>query len=279
MISGFSLLAILLSKGIEMPISDTGLSGFNPSIKSPQILSYHRGIGRKTCLIQSPAEYDIKKAYPLVIALHGWTEERNYYFRPWEEDGSRSGEYPCFYLAPNNGTEGWDSRTEWIEKTVSQLIDNYPIDANRIYIIGFSMGGSGSFAFAENLYRDYGIIPAAIVRCAGMSRPVLSEPLFSHTAIWYSVGSQDTMAGVLDTFHKSERYYSANIGSFRKESDELDSYKERPIKRTTLSLMRQENGNAKFLFSLYSPMGHEYGPVFASEDVYTWLFKQSLSED
>ena len=278
-LSAISLLMMILSTGVKMLFFDNGLSRFDPNSESARIITVRRGIRKSTSLIQGPAGFEMDKTYPLVIALHGWTKDKNYYFRPREEEDKDSQEYPCFYVAPNNTTEGWDGRADWVREMITELIDAFPVDTDRIYIIGFSMGGSGSFAFAEALYRDCGVTPAAILRCAGMSRPALPEPLLSQTALWYNAGSRDTLEGVYETFRDSEEYYSANTDTERAEDAELISYKDREVNRTTITLAERKGGKEKYRFSLYSPMGHEYGPVFSSDDVYEWLFRQSLTND
>jgi len=265
-----------LNRGEIMYQKDSALSRINPYDESSQIISFRSLLTKRTFLFQAPRDYDTNRKYPLVIALHGWTEDKNHYFLPWEEEKKSVQENPCFYLAPNNTTEGWDDQAEWVRKIIYKITTNFPVDKNRIYIIGFSMGGSGSFAFAESLYRDYGITTAAIVRCAGMSRPVLPEPLFSQTALWYNLGSRDPLEGVYETFNKSKEYYIANTDTAIKEMNELISYKDREISRTTVILSESKEENDKYLFSFFSPMDHEYGPVFSSKDILEWLFNQSL---
>lgn len=271
-----SFLTISVYKGKSMFFTKSGLSVFDPQDSTAQIIPFQFGFKKKTFLIQPPANYDADITYPIVIALHGWTEDEKYYFRPLEEESRNSQKFPCFYMAPNNRTEGWGSNAEWARSIISDFINIYSVDITRVYIIGFSMGGSGSFSFAESLYEEYGITAAAILRCAGMSRPSLKEPLFSKTALWYSAGSKDSLEGVYETFRSSEKYYSENTQTFKEESHHIITYKNREINRTTISLSIKSGEANKYRFSLFSPMSHEYGPVFISDDVYEWLFLQSL---
>jgi predicted peptidase len=274
-----SSLSVILYKGVKLFLIETGLSHFDPDNESVQTLFFRKNFKKNSAQIQAPAEYNSDKTYPLIIALHGWTEDENYYFHPWVEEKKNTQQYPCFYFAPNNTTEGWNEQADWVRTAVSELIKTYPVDKNRVYIIGFSMGGSGSFTFSETLYRDYGIMTAAIIRCAGMSHPILPEPLFSETALWYNAGSRDSLEGVYETFRESEKYYSENSETTSKEENDLIPYKNRMINRTTLTLIDNKRGKNKYRFSFFSPMGHEYSPVFASYDAYNWLFLQSLRDD
>lgn len=259
-----------------MFITDKDINHFNPYNKSPQIIRFRQLLMKRTFMIQAPSNYESSCEYPLVIALHGWTEQKDSFFRPWEEVDKNSQYYPCFYLAPNNTTKGWDIQAHWVRKLIDLLIRMYPVDKKRIYIIGFSMGGSGSFAFAESLYNEYGITVAAIVRCAGKSRPVLPEPLFSQTALWYNAGSQDSQEGVYETFSNSKNFYRDNTETFRTESSLKLYYEDREISRETVTLNENEGKRNKYLFSIYSPMDHEFEPVFILDDIQKWLFKQSL---
>ncbi len=261
-----------------MFLSRSRLSDVNPGKGSPQIVTLRQNMKKKSFLLQFPADYQADKTYPLVIALHGWTEKEDYYFRPFEEEQNDRQEYPCIYLAPNNTTYGWGEKAAWARKIAAELTVQYPIDEERIYIIGFSMGGSGSFDFAESLYKEQGLMAAAILRCAGMSRPTLKEPLFFRTALSYNIGDRDSLENVFETFQESMTYYSKNTNTSIGNEEITFSYKERQIIKTTKSLTDNDSGLEKYRFSLYSPMSHEYGPVFLTDEEYGWLFSQSLGK-
>ena len=100
-------------------------------------------------------ELSAKKSYPLVVSLHGKSNNN--------ENGKQIGfaktfakpenysARPCFVVAPlcyqpYGGTGGgWNDKpgSETIE-LIKELIDNLPIDKDRVYCVGYSMGGFGT---------------------------------------------------------------------------------------------------------------------------------------
>ncbi len=90
---------------------------------------------------------------PLVIWLHGAGERGDNNFT--QIAANRGGlnyatarsqaAHPCFVLAPQATPDGWDEfAIDNINTIVLQLIEEYKIDASRIYVTGCSMGGGGS---------------------------------------------------------------------------------------------------------------------------------------
>ncbi len=96
---------------------------------------------------------DASQKWPLVIYLHGKGNNvlskaalgfANACSKPVNQK-----ERPCFILAPQCPDEnGWNGNTgENVFKTLKDITKNLPIDENRIYLIGYSMGGFGTFSF------------------------------------------------------------------------------------------------------------------------------------
>ena len=54
-------------------------------------------------------------------------------------------------LAPAGGTGGWSSlaRSKAVFEIIDGLLDEFPIDRQRIYLMGFSMGGMGICNFLQ----------------------------------------------------------------------------------------------------------------------------------
>ncbi|MGD2135865.1 MAG: prolyl oligopeptidase family serine peptidase [Gemmatimonadales bacterium] len=94
-----------------------------------------------------PPDFDPEERYPLLVFLHGSAStERNII-------GARAG-IPDGFIAlgprgrgPSNAWS-WDHAQQDVAEAMQAVIDHYPIDADRIVLSGFSMGGYG-------VYRTY----------------------------------------------------------------------------------------------------------------------------
>ncbi len=95
---------------------------------------------------------DASQKWPLVIYLHG--KGGNVLIKGHQGLGTdcakpeNQKERPCFILAPQCPDEnGWSGATGGnFLKTLKDVTKNLPIDEDRIYLAGYSMGGYGTFA-------------------------------------------------------------------------------------------------------------------------------------
>ncbi len=158
-----------------------------------------------------------EKKYPLVIALHGAGERGNDNQKQMEfhrlatvwVDSLNQLEHPCFVVAPqcpeeqkwvdiNWGSNTYDFRSTPISNelaTVSNLIDSliaqYPIDKNRIYVTGLSMGGFGSWYLLMNNPNRF----AAAIIFSGAADPEMACYI-KDVPIWNFHGDIDTAVPV-----------------------------------------------------------------------------------
>ena len=96
---------------------------------------------------------DTGKKYPLVIFLHGLGNEvtktklgtARYFVEALIYLENSSEEYSAYTLVPTtpHGNEGWwtPSQLSAFKKLIREVISNYNVDPNRVYISGISMGG------------------------------------------------------------------------------------------------------------------------------------------
>lgn len=104
---------------------------------------------------------------PLVVWLHGGNEGGN------DIDKVRASglpkmiehgrKFPFFVFSPQNPSEELLYPIERLESVLQQVLANPRIDRNRVYLIGYSRGGFGAWAMAEQFPGMF----AAVVSIAG----------------------------------------------------------------------------------------------------------------
>ena len=101
----------------------------------------------------SPAEIEEGKKYPLVLFLHGAGErgddnERQLIYLPQQmaKPGMRE-QFPCFFLAPQCPKGVWwnGAPLRAVIVALEEIVRTQPVDLDRIYLTGLSMGGYGSW--------------------------------------------------------------------------------------------------------------------------------------
>lgn len=102
-----------------------------------------------------PGRYDATKPAPLVVALHGMGGDENSMFDLYSAGLiKREGEKRGFFVVAPKGRGPASMYRGDAEKDVLDVIGevrrDYAIDAGRIYVMGHSMGGFGSWSIAMN---------------------------------------------------------------------------------------------------------------------------------
>lgn len=101
-----------------------------------------------------PKDFNKSKKYPLVFFLHGAGERgddldaamRHGYMKYVREEGR---EYPFIFIAPQCPEKKyWGCYTESLLAFLDYICETLPVDRDRIYLTGLSMGGTGSWMLA-----------------------------------------------------------------------------------------------------------------------------------
>ncbi len=101
-----------------------------------------------------PKDYDETKKYPLVFFLHGAGERgddpevacRHGYMKHVRERGT---EYPFIFVAPQcPDGKYWGCFTESLLAFLDYICEALPVDTDRVYLTGLSMGGTGTWMLA-----------------------------------------------------------------------------------------------------------------------------------
>jgi predicted peptidase len=211
-----------------------------------------------------PKNYDSKKTYPLVLALHGAGERgtddsiqltTHHLATVWAVDSNQA-KRPSFILAPQcppwpavwvntpfgQGTYNQDKvPLQPPLRAVVELLDSmlikYSIDTNRIYVVGLSMGG---YATWDILMRYPKRFAAAVPICGGADTS--KAPLIKHVPIWAFHGDSDKTVPVEAT-------------------------------RQMIAALRKAGGTPRY--TEYPKVGHgSWGPALQEPELPLWLFAQ-----
>jgi predicted peptidase len=186
---------------IKVAFSQTSLFSFNKYIDKADTLNYRELF----------PDYDTIRKYPLVIFLHGSGERGsdNESQLKWGVMNFATEQnmikHPAIVIAPQCPLNmGW-SNFSYQEKStdiqllttpskpmqlliglIHQLIKTLPVDTNRIYITGLSMGGYGTYDAIE---RYPNLFAAAVPVCGGGDTS--KAALIAHIPIWIFHGAED----------------------------------------------------------------------------------------
>ncbi len=155
-------------------------------------------------------DYDTLRKYPLVIFLHGSGERGNDNEAQlkWGVQNFATDEmmhlHPAIVIAPQCPTgKGWSNFSnsnrgpmslqsipskpmELLISLIRQVEKKFPVDTNRIYITGLSMGGFGTYDAIER-YPD--MFAAAVPVCGGGDVSIAST--IASIPLWIFHGSED----------------------------------------------------------------------------------------
>lgn len=102
--------------------------------------------------VMKPLGFDSKKSYPVIVSLHGAGGKgtnNNKQLKDWNKqlaEKQRRKDFPCYVVAPQ-AAGLWNA--EHLKK-IKALIKGLPsVDMDRIYVMGHSMGGHGTYIFIQ----------------------------------------------------------------------------------------------------------------------------------
>lgn len=219
-------------------------------------------------------DFNATRKYPLVVYLHGSggagepTDLTYLGYGDSDKATAFKSTYPVFVYAAQTPTE-WDNAI--LISQIEQIKKDYRIDPNRIYLIGFSMGGSGSYSLANDYFDFNGQLFAGIIRLAGQTQVAVKETIAKRTSIWLHIGVLDEPVRVTVT-----RQAYDFLKTFHPDASETSS--EVTIQYhpgTTLTLTKNNIEIVKK--TEYSADGHGVNIMpFFDDNVLAWLFSQSL---
>lgn len=144
------------------------------------------------CQLYLPKGYgDSKKAYPLVIYLHGGSQRGNdltkldIYGLPYLIKQGK--EYDFIMVAPQCPEGKFWSTENWFDSLYTDITARYRIDRNRVYLTGISMGGYGTWQTAVAYPNTF----AAILPLCGGCDDSTQICQIRHVPVWTFHGTAD----------------------------------------------------------------------------------------
>lgn len=210
----------------------------------------------------SPKDYDAKKKYPLVLFLHGAGEsgsdnglQLKNVVRAFEHP-SNMDKFPCFVVAPQNPQNMKWADVNWGDpshtmakdptpslaaalKICDAVIKEHSIDRGRIYCVGLSMGGYGTW---DALMRRPDFFAAAVPICGGADDT--KAGLIKHIPVWVFHGAMDPTVPVIRS-------------------------------RNIVQALKDAGANPEPKYTEFPGVNHKsWGPAFATPGLFDWLFAQ-----
>jgi pimeloyl-ACP methyl ester carboxylesterase len=207
----------------------------NRKIVSYQYLSY----------LPKDYEVDPGRLWPLVIYLHGGsdrgTDLKKLYSSGIPDQVFRGRDFPFIMLAPQCPEHLRWSTDEWFESFYIEAAAKYRIDADRVYLTGPSLGGSGTWYLAARYPGTF----AAIAPISGFT---------SHLD---------------DIDHHIDNLVDMPVWTFHGKLDTVV-----PFEETERLVKKLEGQNGNLRFSAEPDLGHEiHWQVYPGLELYDWLLR------
>lgn len=146
-----------------------------------------------------PLNFNPEERYPVIVSLHGAggkgtdnLRQMNTGLEILAQEQNRK-DYPCYIIAPQS-QGGWDSKHL---QNVKEIINDLPsVDKRRIYVMGHSMGGAGTYTFIQS-DPDY-FAAAAPIAGSGLAKGnfIIDASLIKDVPIWAFHGDQDKICPI-----------------------------------------------------------------------------------
>ena len=184
-------------------------------------------------------------AKPLVVFLHGRSlcgTDLNRVMKYGTMAAIKRGlELDAYAIAPQNPGGAWNP--DKIIKLVDWVAERYPIDTDRVYVLGMSLGGYGTIDFTA-AYPNR--VAAAIAMCGGGSRRDLSG--LNQVPLWILHGTADA---------------AVSVNESRKVKNKMEAAGSTPLLR----------------YEEWPGVDHgTYARMFYHPLTYEWLFKHNLQD-
>ncbi|MBW8890026.1 MAG: prolyl oligopeptidase family serine peptidase [Fibrobacteres bacterium] len=286
-ISAIAILAFTIFSSPLIAQTPSNVMQLRKQTGSGMTLYYH---------LYKPEGYSSNVKYPLIMAFHGVGEDgdssntlyinNNGLVSAWVATAFQK-KYPCFVVAPHNPSGSWidtdwtvsntnvkyrqgpiSSRLAVSMKILDSLIREFPIDTNRLYVTGLSIGGWATWDLVTR-YPDK--FAAALPQSGGVDTS--KAGLLVRTPIWSYNGKQDAVVAPL------------SVNLFMDNLDKLDGDKgvvytqcqgnNCPAKMSANKIDSLINAGMTHFYSLDPAHGHEGWDLYYGDTlIQKWIMKQ-----
>lgn len=227
--------------------------------------------------IYLPDEFDGEKEFPLIVFLHGAGErgddlEKVKVHGPPKllDDPANKSRYPELFasivVTPQCPSDFWWTPHR-IKALIDRIRDTYPVNDDRIYLTGLSMGGFGTFATTSE-YPE--LFAAAAPICGGGDGYYFLQNRFA-------VDDEDivvhpALKNIIDMpASRADNLVSIPLWVFHGDADSVVPVEQ---SRMMVDAVRERGGSVKF--TVYPGVGHDsWTETYANPELYTWLFSHT----
>jgi len=191
-------------------------------------------------LLYLPKDYQQKSSWPLLLFLHG-AGERGDSLELVKKHGppkliEAGQEFPFIVVSPQCPKDQWWEPVE-LTALLDEIVANYKVEEDRVYVTGLSMGGFGTWSLAAYTPDRF----AAIVPICGGGETIFAKR-FARVPAWVFHGAKDPTVPL----ERSEKMVEA---------------------------LKKAGGNVKF--TVYPEAKHDaWTETYANPELYQWLLQQ-----
>jgi predicted peptidase len=187
---------------------------------------------------------DDDKKWPLMLFLHGSGESGDDLEKVKKHGPPKIVEgktdFPFIVVSPQSRRRGWNP--DALKVLLDEIVDRYPVDRDRVYLTGLSMGGYGTWSLAA-AYPGYF---AAIAPICGGGDPNDADKL-NDLPIWVFHGAKDEAVPL------------------RRSEEMVDALKE---------------AGADVKFTVYPEAGHDsWTETYNNPELYQWFLSHNRGEN
>lgn len=149
--------------------------------------------------LMRPIRFDPTKRYPVIVSLHGGGgrgADNLRQLRHWNgvlAEHKRRTDYPAFIVAPQT-TVMWNTTHL---QNIMDIIKNLPlVDMNRIYILGHSMGGEGTYRIIQSNPEFFAAAAPSAGSGLAKGKDFIDSSIIKDIPIWAFHGDQDKVCPI-----------------------------------------------------------------------------------